>query len=111
MFLYARLNYVHLFEKWDIMLSRLWGKVSAKDLKKYMMYHHQIWQKHQSKMKNKFEPGDHKDHLMRQHMQDGFYSVSEEIFDVSSPILGHQGKETKFKPRDLDLNFKVTKVI
>ena len=48
-------------------------------------------------------------------MKDGFGSISEEIFDVSSPNLvhrEHQGKtKTKFEPGDLDLKFKVTEDI
>ena len=47
-------------------------------------------------------------------MQDGFHSISQEIFDVSSPKYGtqkHQGKtKTTFEPGDLDLIFKVTEV-
>ena len=52
---------------------------------------------------------------MKDGMQDGFRSISEEVFDLSSPNFGtqkHQGKtKTKFELCDIDLIFKFTEVI
>ena len=47
-------------------------------------------------------------------IKDGFRSVFQEIFDISSADLAHwstTAKKTKVEPGDLDLIFKVTEVI
>ena len=78
-------------------------------------------QKHQGMVKTMFEPGDfdlifrgHWGHLERQHMKDGFLSITEEIFDVSSPNLVHTSTRARQRPssnRVTLLIFEVTEVI
>ena len=91
---------------------------SAKYLKKHLTYPQQICYTEATEQdKGEDQIGwpwpyfqGHNGHLRQQH---GFCSISKGIFDVSLPnsVQGNTRAKTKLEPHDLDLIYKVKKVI
>ena len=85
----------------------IWKMVSAQYLKKYLLkYPHRIWytgepgqdkDQVQTRWPWPYSQG-HKGHLKWQHMKDGFCSITQEIFEVSSPNVVHRSTRARQEP-------------
>ena len=84
--------------------------VSAQYMRKYLTYLYEIFYT-EAPRQNEDQDELYLIFKVSKAIRNGFRSISEELFVVSSPNLVHRSTRARRRPSDLDQLFKVTKVI